>query len=82
MLQKELIGKKVKVISAANKSLENLQGVIIDETKFLFHIQTSKGIKKIPKKGTMFQITEKDKEIEVKGDLLVATPEDRIKLVK
>ena len=79
MIRKEFIGKNVKILEAANKSLENIQGVIIDETKHLFVIETNVGVKSVPKKGNTFQFDMDGEKIKVKGSLLLASPEERIK---
>ena len=79
MIHKEFIGKKAKVVEAANKDLENIQGIIIDETKHLFVVETNVGIKKVPKKGSTFQIEMENKKFNINGDLLLASPEERIK---
>lgn len=69
----------MKIIETKNKDLKHLNGVIVDETKHLFMLETKNGIKKIPKKGNVFQIEQKNKKFEITGDLLLASPEDRIK---
>ncbi|MEK6907515.1 MAG: ribonuclease P protein subunit [Nanoarchaeota archaeon] len=38
----KLIGKSIKVIDSKNKTLVNLQGTIIDETKNTITLQTEK----------------------------------------
>jgi len=45
-----LIGKKIKVKNALNKSLLGISGKVIDETKNMLLLQTKKGKKKLIKK--------------------------------
>ncbi|PIN75883.1 hypothetical protein COV18_01745 [Candidatus Woesearchaeota archaeon CG10_big_fil_rev_8_21_14_0_10_37_12] len=72
----EWIGKQALVKKAANKQLEEIQGIVVDETKNTIHIETEKGIKKVPKKGTTFIIGGKT----VQGNKVLVQPEERIKL--
>jgi RNase P/RNase MRP subunit p29 len=51
----ENIGKKIKITEAKNKSLEGVQGEIIDESKNMLHLKTEKGIKKLIKKQIIFK---------------------------
>lgn len=76
ILQDEWIGKTVEVAKSTNKSLEGIRGKIVNETKHLIEIQTPKGLKRVPKKGTLIAF---GKEI---VDLAKAevSPEERIKL--
>jgi ribonuclease P protein subunit POP4 len=73
----EFIGVKIKIISASNKSLEGIEGRVVDETKNTFKIKNSKGEEKIVlKSGTIFMINNQ----EIKGDEILKRPEERIKL--
>ena len=73
----EFIGAKIKVISASNKSLTDLEGSIVDETKNTFKIKNNKGEEKtLLKKGTVFLINNQT----IKGDEITRRPEERIKL--
>lgn len=75
----EWIGKNVRIIKASNKALEQLGGVVVDETKHLFVIETDKGELKIPKHKTQFLVDWNGVECDVDGDNLLASPEERIK---
>lgn len=44
-----LIGKNIKIIKAKNKSLENLTGLVIKESKNSLLIETNKGEKMVLK---------------------------------
>ena len=75
----EFIGAKIKVMSATNRSLQGLEGSIIDETKNTFKIRNSKQEEKtVLKKNAVFMI---DNNL-IKGDEIIKRPEERIKLKK
>lgn len=74
LLRKELIGMNVKVIG------KSIQGKIIDETKNMIIIKTKEGVKKIIKKNNKMEFTINKENVVVKGDKLIARPEERIKL--
>ena len=52
----EIIGKHVKVVKASAPEYM-CEGKAVDETKNTIHIQTTDGIKKIPKKACTFDIS-------------------------
>lgn len=72
-LRGELIGTAIIV---DNK----IHGVITDETKNMIAVKTKNGSRKFIKKNHQFTILSGGKSIEIKGNLLVSRPEDRIKL--
>jgi ribonuclease P protein subunit POP4 len=57
----------------------NLSGLIIDETKHTFLIETDKKQKRIAKQTATFAFEYHGKKIIVKGTRLIYRPEDRIK---
>jgi len=76
IIHAEWIGKNIRVTKATNKSLEKIDGKVVDETKFTITIGTKFGNKRIQKSGTEFEI---DGKI-VQGDKVLSAPEERIKL--
>jgi RNase P/RNase MRP subunit p29 len=75
----EFIGAQIKVIKAANKSLEGMEGSIVDETKSTFKIINTENKEKILlKKGAVFLISNQ----RINGDDILRRPEERIKLKK
>jgi RNase P/RNase MRP subunit p29 len=75
----EFIGAQIKVIKAANKSLEGMEGSIVDETKSTFKIINTKNQEKtLLKKGTVFLISDQ----RINGEDILRRPEERIKLKK
>ena len=72
----EFLGGKIKVLQARNKSLEGIEGRIIDETKHTFRVKTAKREEKtLLKQGAVFVIANK----KLRGSELLRRPEERIK---
>lgn len=81
LIHHELIGLDVQILGSTNRSCVGISGKIVDETKNVISIRTAKGDKKIQKNGTIFMFTLPDKKnVKVDGSLLVARPEERIKI--
>jgi RNase P/RNase MRP subunit p29 len=51
-----LIGKKIRIVSSTQQSFVGLEGVIVDETKFSFLLETKQGVKRIIKRIIKFEI--------------------------
>ena len=79
LVKDELIGRTVEIVGSANKANVGLRGRIVDETKNLLVIETSRGLKKVLKKTNTFQISYLGGKITVNGGLLLGAPEERIK---
>jgi ribonuclease P protein subunit POP4 len=81
VLRHELIGLDVLVSGATNPEQRGLSGRIIDETRNLLVIETPKGIKRIAKMHSIFQVSLPSRElVEIDGSVLVLAPEKRINL--
>ena len=77
-LAREYIGDDLEVLEASNPSLQGLKGKILNETKNTFVVLTPEGVEKtVLKKGCVFKI---GKDV-IKGDLILKSPEERIKLL-
>jgi len=74
IVHEEWIGRHAKVVEALNKSLEGMEGVVVNETKHLLTLETPQGEKQIPKKGTKLLIDGEEVEC------VVVAPEERIKV--
>jgi RNase P/RNase MRP subunit p29 len=72
-IPRELIGKRINVVSSANSSLEGLGGVVVDETKQSIVVSTASGEKRLLKAAVVLSI---DGE-RVDGRKLMRRPEDR-----
>ena len=77
-LKEEFIGMPVKILSSRDKTLECIRGEIIDETKHMFMIRTSRGVKKVSKAINTFEIDDKT----VNGKKINYRPHDRIRKIK
>ncbi len=74
--QQEFIGKQVKIISSKNKQQEQITGLIIDETKNTFTIQTKNKEMMIFKKDKQFELNNQ----KIDGNKITKRPEERIKI--
>ncbi len=81
ILQHELIGLQITVDESPNGALVGLCGTVVDETRNMLVIETEhRGEKSVAKADNRFIFTLDDgARVRVKGDRLVARPEDRIK---
>lgn len=81
VIRHELIGLECKVVSAKNKTQSGIKGKIIDETRKILSIETAKGLKHVPKQGSVIRLNLREcgKVVEIQCDQLIAKPEDRIK---
>jgi ribonuclease P protein subunit POP4 len=79
----ELIGLGVLVTDASNPSHRGVSGRIIDETKNMLAIETTAGIKQIPKQHSIFRLSlTGNRFVEIDGSVLALAPEKRISLHK
>jgi RNase P/RNase MRP subunit p29 len=77
-----LIGKRVEVLSALDKSLVNKNGLVLDETKNLLVVQSLNGdILKLPKSVVTLNIygIHGNSSLTVEGSKLAGTSDERIK---
>jgi ribonuclease P protein subunit POP4 len=74
----ELIGLQVAVVRATDPSLLGLGGRVVDETRNTLLVETVRGEKTVPKRGTRFRFDVQG-GTEVEGDDIAFRPEDRIK---
>jgi ribonuclease P protein subunit POP4 len=81
VLRHELIGLDVLVSGATNPLHRGLSGRIIDETKNLLVLETSNGVKRVPKMHSRFQLHLPGSElVEIDGSVMALAPEKRINL--
>ena len=74
----ELIGLTMTITSSPDPSLIGIAGKVVDESRNLLVVSTSKGEKRVPKHGNTFRFDVRD-GVEIKGDDLLFRPEDRTK---
>ena len=72
------IGNDVCIKSAKNPSYVNIEGKIVDETKFSFIVKTASSKKIVLKSGTIFSIN----GATITGDKIIGRCEQRIKIKK
>ncbi len=73
----ELIGKRIIIVNATNRSLIGLQGKVINETKATLVVLTKGKEAILLKSGLVLRLEHHDKII--KGVDLIKKPEDRLK---
>ena len=79
ILSHEFIGMNTEIMQSTNPQIIGLNGRINNETKSMFTINTSKGIKSIPKAQSHWKFTLKNKEtVIVDGAKIAKRPFDRI----
>jgi ribonuclease P protein subunit POP4 len=83
LVQHELIGLRIKVDESSNSTVRGLEGTVVDETRNMLVIENEQRTdKKIPKTENIFIFALNGGiQVRVKGDRLIARPEDRIKKV-
>jgi RNase P/RNase MRP subunit p29 len=74
----ELVGLKTIISDSPNKQIIGLYGTIVDETKFMFIINTKKGFKMIPKKHNTWKFNVNNTETTLSGTLLEKRSFDRL----
>ncbi|MEA3487846.1 MAG: ribonuclease P protein subunit [Euryarchaeota archaeon] len=81
LLKHELIGLKTEVEESSNSNMKGLCGLVVDETRNTFVIETEQNEdKRIPKDmNTFIFVLNEGVRVRVRGNLLVSRPEDRIK---
>jgi len=77
-MRTEFIGMDVEVISTGCP----MSGVIVDETKNTFTVESAGTDKMVPKTGNEFRFTYNGQEIIVRGSEILHQPENRIKKVR
>ena len=82
ILAHELIGLNVKVLSSRDPTLNNVEGMVVYETRKTLQIYSSGCVKTLPKDVCRFAFQLPQGVVEVEGTKLVARPEDRVKRLK
>lgn len=80
IVRHELVGLEVRVVDSTNPSQVGLSGRVVDESRNMLSIDTGKAVKSLAKEDCTFSFRLPSGEwLRVKGSLLVARPEDRVK---
>ena len=80
--REEFIGMNVKIKECKDPSWIGKSGLIVDETKNTFLIETKNEKKIIAKKTAIFEFEHGGKKITLEGSKIAYRPEDRIKKVR
>ncbi|ENN96176.1 ribonuclease P protein component 1 [Methanocaldococcus villosus KIN24-T80] len=80
ILRHELIGLKVEIVHAKNKSMIGIKGKVVDETRKTLIIEKDSGKEVvIPKDIAIFLFHLDNCKVKVDGRLLIGRPEERLK---
>lgn len=82
LISDELIGRPVEVVACTDPTWVGRTGIIIDETKNTFLIDTGEERKRIAKHTATFAIEYEHKKTIIKGILLRHRPEERVKRLR
>ncbi|HIE34137.1 MAG TPA: ribonuclease P protein component 1 [Candidatus Altiarchaeales archaeon] len=79
ILRHELVGLNIKIVDATHEGYK-CKGKIVNETRNTINIETSEGIKRLPKDCITLEVKlPKNAIVRIDGKLLIARPENRIK---
>ena len=78
ILLHELIGLEAIVVKSNNEQITGISGKVIDETKSMLFLNTTKGIIKIPKESAKWKFSFDKNESIVNGSLLTKRPQERL----
>ncbi len=80
----ELIGLHVKILEYPDRNLVDLEGRVIDETKYTLLIETSNGRRvRILKAHGIFQfMLPNGEKVIIRGAKILARPEERLKKIR
>ncbi|WNY26391.1 ribonuclease P protein component 1 [Methanolapillus ohkumae] len=82
----ELIGLSVLVESSCDPTMTGLFGIILDESRNTFQIETKQGMKTVPKSGSVFVFTWVSENgrisAKINGKTMLSQPQNRIKNLK
>lgn len=82
ILAHELVGLNVKVVGSRDPTLNNVEGIVVYETKKTLRIYSNGRVKTLPKDVCSFAFQLPQGVVEVEGFKLVARPEDRVKKLR
>ena len=74
----EMIGLKTEIVKSSNSQMLGVNGIIIDETKNMFVLDTNLGIKNIPKDINTWKFSLSNEHKEIEGASLTKRPYERL----
>jgi ribonuclease P protein subunit POP4 len=79
LVRHELIGLYARVVQSSNPEQIGISGTIIDESRNMLVIRTERGIRRIQKHKSVFELhLPDDTRLLVDGSVLVMQPEKRV----
>ncbi len=75
----EFLGRNIQITASTNKSLENVSGTIVKETKNTFCVETATKKITVPKSPCTFSIQMERGEFTLYGKFICIRPENRLK---
>jgi len=79
LAKNELIGLKARVVKSSDPTLENLSGVIVDETMNTLGLEAAGKELMLDKKSVTLSIKFPGEELVISGKSLMQRPEERLK---
>ena len=73
----EFIGLNTKIIESSNPQIVGLNGIVIDETKSMFTLNTKNGVKSIAKANNSWEFSIGSSSTIVNGSNILKRPFDR-----
>ncbi len=74
----EFIGLEVRVSKSLDVNRRALSGTVVNETKNTLIVRTARGLRKVPKKGSVFVFRVGRKNFTVDGEEISFRPDERI----
>ena len=78
IVKHELVGIQTRIVDSTNSQIIGLNGTIIDETKSMLKINTSKGVKLLPKSINTWSFNVNGQEKIIEGPKISKRPFERI----
>jgi ribonuclease P protein subunit POP4 len=79
VIRHELIGLDVLVIEAANRHIQGMNGIVVNETRNMLDILSTGKVRRIQKNGNVFRFTLPDGiQVDVQGKTIALQPERRV----
>ena len=74
----EMIGLSSEIVKSSNAQFVGVNGMIINESKNMFTLDTKSGIKNIPKQHNTWKISFNGNQKEIDGSVLLKRPHERL----
>ena len=78
IISHEIIGLHTEIIESTNPQILGVKGIIVDETKSMFTINTKYKMIKIPKSNNKWKFSIQNKDVVLDGNKLHKKPQDRL----